>query len=179
MKKAFSKHSKIRTKKNPEKGKPKFKSKKDDQGFFLPNQNNIYLFDNYLECKPFDKFLKPLIDKKHINSFRKIFIKNPIPDEVRNVTITGITISKSKKKYFISINYRYINEVSPIEESYIEDYVNNQSNRIVGIDLGLKDKLILSSGVKYSGINTNEFPKVLVYFRKFFNKQNSLLKQCG
>ena len=106
LKKAFIRYKKIRTKKNPEKGKPKFKSKKDDQGFFLPNQNNIYLFDNYLECKPFDKFLKPLIDKKHINSFRKIFIKNPIPDEVRNATITGITISKSKKKYFISINYR-------------------------------------------------------------------------
>ena len=56
LQKAFIRYKKIRTKKNPEKGKPKFKSKKDDAGFFLPNQNNIYLFNNYLECKPFDKF---------------------------------------------------------------------------------------------------------------------------
>ena len=111
LKKAFSNYSKIRTKKNPEKGKPKFKSKKDDSGFFLPNQNNIYLFKDYLECKPFDKFLKPLIDKKHINSFRKIFIKNIIPNELRNATITGITISKSKKKYFLAINYKYENNL--------------------------------------------------------------------
>ncbi len=136
LKKAFIRYKKIRTKKNPEKGKPKFKSKKDDQGFFLPNQNNIYLFDNYLECKPFDKFFfyqsatsnllvkKPLIDKKHINSFRKIFIKNPIPDEVRNATITGITISKSKKKYFLSINYKYENNLSTLDSNYLVDYVN-------------------------------------------------------
>ena len=202
LQKAFSKHSKIQTKKDPNKGKPKFKSKKDDQGFFLPNQNNIYLFDNYLECKPFDKFFfyqsatsnpllvkKPLIDKKHINSFRKIFIRNPIPDEVRNATITGITISKSKKKYFVSINYKYINEVSPIEESYItniystngiglhEDYVKNQSKRIVGIDLGLKDKLILSNGIKYSGINNDSKYKELIVKQKSLQKSLSKIVQ--
>lgn len=177
LKKAFSNYSKIRTKKNPEKGKPKFKSKKDDQGFFLPNQNNIYLFDNYLECKPFDKFLKPLIDKKHINSFRKIFIKNSIPNELRNATITGITISKSNKKYFVSINYKYENNLLTLDSNYLVDYVNNKSNRIVGIDLGLKDKLILSSGIKYSGINNDSKYKELIIKQKSLQKSLSKIIQ--
>ena len=230
LQKAFNKYSKIQTtqseqtkfvrKKDPNKGKPKFKSKKDDQGFFLPNQNNIYLFDNYLECKPFDKFFfyqsatsnpllvkKPLIDKKHINSFRKIFIKNPIPDEVKEATITGITISKSKKKYFLSINYKYENNLSTLDSNYLVDYVNlltecnkqliacknqsnllsecnkqsiackNQSSRIVGIDLGLKDKLILSNGVKYSGINNDSKYKELIVKQKSLQKSLSKIVQ--
>ena len=69
---------------------------------------------------------KPLIDKKHINSFRKIFIKNSIPDEVKEATLTGITISKSKKKYFLAINYKYENNLSTLDSNYLVDYVNNK-----------------------------------------------------
>ena len=133
---------------------------------------------------------KPLIDKKHINSFRKIFIKNPIPDEVRNATITGITISKSKKKYFLSINYKYENNLSTLDSNYLVDYVNlltecnkqliackNQSSRIVGIDLGLKDKLILSNGIKYSGINNDLKYKELIVKQKSLQKSLSKIVQ--
>ena len=173
LEKAFVRFNKLRTKLNSIKGKPRFKSKREESSFYLPNQNNIFLFDNYIEIKPFDKFLKSLIDKNQIKSFRKIWFKNSIPKDLLDASITGINISKSKGKYFIAINYKYENNISTIDSNYIEDYVNNLSDRIVGIDLGLKDKLILSDGTKYHGINNSIKYQKLIANQKLLQKSIS------
>ena len=174
LQKAYLRFSKVKTKDNPMKGKPRFKSKREESSFYLPNQDNIFLFDNHIEIKPLDKFLKQLdTDKKQLNSFRKIWFKNSIPEELREATINGISISKSKNRYFIAINYKYDNNLNPLNPNYIEDYVNNLSNRIVGIDLGLKDKLILSDGTKYHGINNDKKYQKLIAIQKSLQKSIS------
>ena len=184
LQKAYLKFSKVKTKDNPMKGKPRFKSKREESSFYLPNQDNIFLFDNHIEIKPLDKFLKQLdCDKKQLNSLRKIWFKNSIPKDLLDASITGINISKSKNKYFIAINYKYESDLTPINPRFIEDYVNNKSNllsecnkqsiackRMVGIDLGLKDKLILSNGVKYHGINNTLKYKKLIANQKLLQK---------
>ena len=174
LQKAYLRFSKVKTKDNPNKGKPKFKSKREESSFYLPNQNNIFLFDNHIEIKPLDKFLKLLdCDKNQLNSLRKIWFKNLIPEELRVATINGISISKSKKRYFIAINYKYESNLTPINPRFIEDYVNNKSNRMVGIDLGLIDKIILSNGVKFHGVNNSS------KYKKLMAKQKSLQKSIS
>ena len=174
LQKAYLRFSKVKTKDNPNKGKPKFKSKREESSFYLPNQNNIFLHDNHIEIKPLDKFLKLLdCDKNQLNSLRKIWFKNLIPEELRVATINGISISKSKKRYFIAINYKYESNLTPINPRFIEDYVNNKSNRMVGIDLGLIDKIILSNGVKFHGVNNSS------KYKKLMAKQKSLQKSIS
>ncbi len=171
LQKAYLRFSKVKTKDNPMKGKPRFKSKREESSFYLPNQDNIFLFDNHIEIKPLDKFLKQLdIDKKQLNSFKKIWFKNSIPEELREATINGISISKSKNKYFIAINYKYESDLNPINPKFIEDYVNNKSTRMVGIDLGFLDKIILSNGVKFHGVNNSKKYQKLIANQKLLQK---------
>lgn len=100
---------------------------------------------HYIHITPFDRYVKKAIsDKKTLNSYNKIFIKDYLPEEIlsNDVKIVSITIKKKKNKQFLTFVYKYENNINKITNSQFNDYIDNNSNRVVGIDIGLKDKMI-------------------------------------
>jgi putative transposase len=129
--------------KKPEVGFPKFKNKKNNRKSYTTNNcNNIIRFEDKKLRVPKVGMIKII---KHID-----FIGN----------IKSITISKTpSNKYFVSIL---------VEEN---DYFNeNNSTNKIGIDLGIKDLIILSNGEK---INNNKI------FYKYEKKLSKLQRQLS
>jgi putative transposase len=125
--------------------------------------------------KPFDKFLTKYIKdnipsylkkKEHklyiqteLEKLNKIRLNDIIPDEIikninnkdSNFKINGITVSFDKyKNTTISINYSYDKEIEQFTQKDILDVIKN--NRAIGLDLGLKDKLISNTGKKFKTV---------------------------
>lgn len=136
-------------------GFPKFKSKhKSKWSFSIPQ--NILL--NFSENN--DKFGYLYIGK---------FVKFPIKTRIHKVLpndykIKTATITKNRTgKYFVSLVVEYERQGSLV-------FVENDTNNIdgIGIDVGIKDTLILSNGTKYNyPINSKAFDKKI----KRLNKQ--------
>lgn len=103
-------------------GFPKFKSKKHSKlSYRTTNTGNIKVIDN-----------------KYITVRKLGQIKCKFDREL-NGQIINVTISKTKSnKYFISICCK---------NSIVKEF--NKTNKKVGIDLGLKDLIILSDGMKF------------------------------
>lgn len=105
-------------------GYPKFKAKKHAKPSFMPNYQAIKINENQVKL--------PKIGMVELS--RKNYI--PITDKYSNprVTFDGLN-------WYISVG---------VDE---EDYTSSELNGTIGIDLGLKDTAILSTGKKYKNIN--------------------------
>lgn len=178
--------------------KPKYKKKKGINTFYLPNQNNIELNLNNktIYIKPFDRFIKEKLEnifkydkvkyksKKDYNTFinqkltsiNLLNLKNKVhKDFIKyNCLITGITLKEDNKRYFISISYKYLKPNTHILTSqHLIEYINNKSNKLLGIDLGIKDKLIKSTGEKIKGIHSSVNFKTMVENQKTLQRKLS------
>ena len=111
-------------KKGQKVGYPKFKSKKHSTPSFMPNYQAIKFNENQVKL--------PKIGIVKLS--RKNYI--PIVDKYSNprVTFDGLN-------WYISVG---------VEEA---DDISSELNGTIGIDLGLKDTAILSTGKKYKNIN--------------------------
>lgn len=109
-------------------GFPKYKNKKDNYASYTTNYTNNNIVVNY--------------DNNHIKLPKLGNVKAKVHRSI-NGKIKNATISKTPSdKYFISITYECNNEVLPM--------INKQ----VGIDLGIKDLVITSDGIKYENPHT-------------------------
>ena len=164
---------------------PHFKKRKvSEDSLFLPNQDNIELVQmndgkHYIYIKPFDRYVKNTISdkKKTLNSYNKIFIKDYLPDKMLNndIKIINITIKNKKNKSTISITFKYESNINKITNSQFNDYIDNNSNRVVGIDIGLKDKMIFSNGEKFKSVIESDKYKEIEKQQK--NLQKNLSKK--
>ena len=102
-------------------GFPKFKSKRNDQSYTTNNQGSVKFSNN-------DRYISiPKCPRIRIKKHRD-FIG----------TIKSITVSMTTdNKYYISLLVE--SEIKPLKES----------NRTIGLDLGLKDLIVDSNGKKY------------------------------
>ena len=102
-------------------GFPKFKSKRNDQSYTTNNQGSVKISDN-------NRYISiPKCPRIRIKKHRD-FIG----------TIKSITVSRTTdNKYYISLLVE--SEIKPLKES----------NRTIGLDLGLKDLIVDSNGKKY------------------------------
>jgi len=157
-------------------GFPKFKKKHGRQSFHVPQ--SVYITDNKLFIPKFNDEIEIRIDRKHKGSIR------------------SATISRSPtNKYFVSILCE-TGEIIPEKKPY--DY-----EKSVGIDLGLKNLMILSTGEKIPKIRelrTNQIShlqrllskrkkrstrrkklqiKINKLFEKTFNKRNDLMHKTS
>ena len=100
---------------------PKYKSKKNDQSYTTNNQGGVKLSDN-------NKYISiPKCQRIRIKMHRNF-----------EGTIKSITVSKTcDEKYYISLLVE--TEISPLKET----------DKMVGLDLGIKDLIIDSNGNKY------------------------------
>ena len=116
------------------KGYPKYKSKKDNHNSYITNytNNNITVdYDNNLIKLPKLGYIKA---KVHRN----------ILDKIKNATISKVPSGK----YFVSVTYECNNNETL-----------SITNKCVGIDLGIKDLVITSDGIKY------ENPHILKHYQ--------------
>ncbi len=128
------------------KGYPKFKNRFSKQSYRTSCIKSTYKEKEYstIEVDLLSRFIKlPKLGKVKIRGFRN---KDKIEGKILNATITR----ESTGKYYIS--------VIVVEDLLVEKVITPTS--IVGIDLGIKDLVITSDGIKYS----NE--KVLMKFEK-------------
>ena len=102
-------------------GFPKYKSKRNDQSYTTNNQGSVKLSNN-------DRYISiPKCSRIRIKKHRD-FIG----------TIKSITVSMTTdNKYYISLLVE--SEIKPLKES----------NRTIGLDLGIKDLIVDSNGKKY------------------------------
>lgn len=123
---------------------PKFKSKKYKNSFQIPQ--SVYVAENYIQIPKFTK----------ANKLK--FIKH------RNIKgkICSATISKScSGKYFISIL---------TEQDNLENKA--KTNKVAGIDLGLKDFVITSDGSKFPNYKfRKQYQNKLSNLQKHFSKK--------
>ena len=137
--------------KNKEFGFPKFKSKKSHQkSFNIVNQKGtIEVIDN--------KYLK--IPKNKNFGLVKVKISQPISGSIKTITISQVPSGK----YYVSMNVAIWYQSLP------------KTDRIIGLDLGIKDLVITSEGDKF------ENPKTLQrYQEKLAKLQRQLAhKQKG
>lgn len=105
-------------------GYPKFKSKKHSTPSFMPNYQAIRFNENQVKLPKIG--IVKLSRKNYVPIVKKY--SNP------RVTFDGLN-------WYISVG---------VEE---EDYISSELNGTIGIDLGLKDTAILSTGKKYKNIN--------------------------
>lgn len=136
-------------------GFPKFKKKSTSKWSFSIPQNISLLYSENNDKFGYLKFFK--------------FTKNPIKTRVHrilpnNYKIKMATVSKSHtNKYFVSLVVEYEKQGSLI---FVENNLNNIDG--IGIDVGIKDTLILSNGQKFNyPINSKSFDKKI----KRLNKQ--------
>lgn len=111
-------------KKGQKVGYPKFKAKKHTKPSFMPNYQAIKFNENQVKLPKIG--IVKLSRKNYIPIVKKY--SNP------RVTFDGLN-------WYISVG---------VEE---EDYISSELNGTIGIDLGLKDTAILSTGKKYKNIN--------------------------
>ena len=100
---------------------PKFKSKRNDQSYTTNNQGSVKFSNN-------DRYISiPKCPRIRIKKHRDF------KGKIKSITISMTT----DNKYYISLLVE--SEIKPLKES----------NRIVGLDLGLKDLIVDSNGKKY------------------------------
>ena len=73
----------------------------------------------------------------------------------------------------MSFTYKYENNLNKITEEQFKDYIRNNSNRIIGIDIGLKDKMVFSNGEKIKSIIEKESFKEKEKLQKTLQKKLS------
>ena len=102
-------------------GFPKFKSKRNDQSYTTNNQGSVKISDN-------NRYISiPKCQRIRIKMHRNF-----------EGTIKSITVSRTTdNKYYISLLVE--SEIKPLKES----------NRTIGLDLGLKELIVDSNGKKY------------------------------
>ena len=139
------------------KGYPKFKSKFSKQSYRTSCVRSRYKEKEYsnIEVDLLTRNIKlPKLGKLKIRGYRK---KDKIEGKILNATISR----ESTGKYYVSV---------VVEENLLVEKVTPTS--IVGIDLGIKDLVVTSDGIKYS----NE--KVLMKFEKRLKRlQRKLSRQ--
>ena len=139
------------------KGYPKFKSKFSRQSYRTSCVRGTYKEKEYsnIEVDLLTRNIKlPKLGKVKIRGYRK---KDKIEGKILNATISR----ESTGKYYVSV---------VVEENLLVEKVTPTS--IVGIDLGIKDLVVTSDGIKYS----NE--KVLMKFEKRLKRlQRKLSRQ--
>ena len=109
-------------------GFPKFKSKKDNYASYTTNYTNNNIKVDY--------------NNNQIKLPKLGIVKCKVHREL-NGKIKNATISRTPSgKYYVSITYECNKEVLPI------------TNKVIGIDLGIKDLVITSDGVKYENPHT-------------------------
>ena len=127
------------------KGYPKFKSKFSKQSYRTNCIRSTYKDKEYsnIEVDLLNRNIKlPKLGKVKIRGFRN---KDKIEGKILNATISR----ESTGKYYVS--------VVVVEDILIEKVT---PTTIVGIDLGIKDLVITSDGIKYSNL------KVLIKYEK-------------
>ena len=139
------------------KGYPKFKSKFSKQSYRTSCIRSKYKEKEYsnIEVDLLTKNIKlPKLGKVKIRGYRD---KDKINGKILNATISKETTNK----YYVSVL---------VEEDILIEKVTPTT--IVGIDLGIKDLVITSDGIKYSN------PKVLMKFEKRLKRlQRKLSRQ--
>ena len=111
-------------------GFPKFKSKRNNhKSFSTVNQNGTVEIIN-------DKYLK--IPKNKNFGLIKVKISQPIRGTVKTITISKVPSGK----YYVSMNVAIWHQSLP------------KTDKIIGIDLGIKDLVITSDGVKFENPRT-------------------------
>ena len=139
------------------KGYPKFKSKFSKQSYRTSCIRSRYKEKEYsnIEVDLLTKNIKlPKLGKVKIRGYRD---KDKINGKILNATISKETTNK----YYVSVL---------VEEDLLVEKVTPTT--IVGIDLGIKDLVITSDGIKYSN------PKVLMKFEKRLKRlQRKLSRQ--
>ena len=139
------------------KGYPKFKSKFSKQSYRTSCIRSRYKEKEYsnIEVDLLTKNIKlPKLGKVKIRGYRD---KDKINGKIVNATISKETTNK----YYVSVL---------VEEDILIEKVTPTT--IVGIDLGIKDLVITSDGIKYSN------PKVLMKFEKRLKRlQRKLSRQ--
>ena len=126
-------------------GYPNFKSKRDKQVFKI-SQSNSFHIEN-------DKLYIPKL-KSGIN----VIISRQIVGKICSATIT----KNKADKYFISITVR--------QDTY---QMFDKTNKPVGLDLGIKDLIITSDGIKYK----NQRNKIKQLKRKLKHNQRHLSRK--
>jgi len=131
--------------KGGKKGKVKFKNKKDIQSFHLPRQKpkNIEsdwrIENNHIIIPQFGTLYKKIFKKKAVISDIKIRIKNKIPSNLLIENVSSIVIKRNNGTYTISIQFK-------IPEQPKIDFKNFRILRLMGLDAGMKDKLVSNTG---------------------------------
>ena len=102
-------------------GFPKFKSKRNDQSYTTNNQGSVKFSNN-------DRYISiPKCSRIRIKKHRDFY------GGIKSITVSMTT----DNKYYISLLVE--SEIKPLKES----------NRTIGLDLGLKDLIVDSNGKKY------------------------------
>lgn len=145
-------------------GFPRFKSKRKAKKSYTTKStnNNIKIIDNNILQLPILKkveYIKPK-SSKNISKFNKIM--------TGQARILKATISQKADRYYVSFCCEEIIDlVNPV------DLENIDKNKIIGIDLGLKDFVIINNGLHTSKVNN---PK---YFVKSEKKLAKLQKKLS
>lgn len=130
---------------------PKFKKKKNRQTFRIPQHIQLYIKeDNTKYGYIFAPKLKEGI---------KVRVHRKLPEEfvIKNATFVKTTTNK----YYVSI----VVEVPDI-------HIANTSKEVLGIDLGIKDTIVLSTGGKYTLPKLTKYEKRLKrLYRQLSRKQ--------
>ena len=138
-------------------GYPKFKNKFSKQSYRTNCTRSIYKENEYntIELDLLTRNIKlPKLGRVKIRGFRK---KNKIEGKILNATISR----ESTGKYYVSV---------VVAEDILIEKVTSTS--IVGIDLGIKDLVVTSDGIKYGN------DKVLMKYEKRLKRlQRKLSRQ--
>ena len=103
-------------------GYPNYKSKRDKQAFKISQTNTFHIKDNKLHIPKLKSGIKCKVSKELIGE------------------LCFATVTKSKSgKYYVSVTVK--------QDNYI---AYTHTNKSVGLDLGIKDLVITSDGIKYS-----------------------------
>jgi len=129
---------------------PKFKKKKNRQTFRVPQQIQLYMKEDntkygYIFVPKFKEGIKVRVHRKL-----------PENGKIKQATF----IKTATKKYYVSI-------VIEVPDTKIV----NTSDGILGIDLGIKDTIILSTGEKYSLPDLSKYEKKLKRLHKQLSRK--------
>jgi putative transposase len=131
---------------------PKFKKKKNRQTFRVPQHIQLYMKEDntkygYIFVPKFKEGIKVRVHRTLPNTFK-----------IKNITFEKTTTNK----YYVSI----VMEVSDV-------HIVNTSDKVIGIDLGIKDTVTLSNGEKYNLVDLKKYEKRLKRLhRQLSKKQN-------
>ena len=131
-------------------GYPKFKSKKHSKPSFMPNYDRIRFNESQVRLPKIG--MVKLSRKNYVPIVKKY--SNP------RVTFDGLN-------WYISVG---------VEEP---DYISSELNGTIGIDLGVKDTAILSTGKKYKNINKTAHVKRIEKRLKKLQRQVSRKYECN